>query len=282
MDESIVKFRDIQNITPILTESEYKRLTGLQIVKEEDSFTFSTEPSSLVGNKIQRDKTIKILETADIKTNNSFINEINKLEKEKVQREKQRIAAADLEFPYVKTKLLTDAELQLYNFMKNNLCQVDKLEIFTKVRLADIVNVDEKITTDKSFLWKITNKHVDFLICKADTLDIICVIELDDYTHDTEKAKERDLFVAQVLRTAGIELVRIRTKINTLEKSDLAYADEVINIALAPNCPFCGIKMVPRKSFHFTNRGHRFYGCINYKVNCGYTIDIDPVGEKLP
>ena len=82
------------------------------------------------------------------------------------------------EFPYKRAKLLTDAEMQLFKFMRDNLCQADKIVILVKVRLADIAEVDSRITLDKNFLWKITNKHVDFLICDKNNLDIIKTIDI--------------------------------------------------------------------------------------------------------
>lgn len=218
-----------------------------------------------------------VIQTAPVETNNKFINAVQHVVDEQRKKEIAEISKVPVDFPYKRVNVLTDAELQLFNFMKNNLCQVDRIEILPKVRLADVATLDTRITTDKSYLWKVTNKHIDFLICKADTLDIICAVELDDYTHETPEAKEKDMFIMQVLDTVGIKTVRIRTRIRAIERSDLSLIDDYINIALAPKCPYCGKQMYPKQS----RVGHRFYACEDF-INCRNTIDIDPRGAKLP
>lgn len=180
-------------------------------------------------------------------------------------------------FPYIKNKLLTDAELQLYHFMLNNLCQIENISILTKVRLGDIIAVDPVVTSGQEFYWNISKKHIDFLICRTDTMDVICAVELDDPTHNSDKSKERDLFVEQALCAANIKLIRIKTKISDISLKDLEDIDLCINTELAPNCPFCGEKMIPTQ---YTFNKSRFFACRNYKDKCQYIINID--GVNLP
>lgn len=220
---------------------------------------------------------IGVLHTSLVNTSNEFIKSTQRAVKEKQQQEEKELSNVNIDFPYKRAKLLTDAEMQLFHFMQNNLCQIDRLAILAKVRLADIAEVDTRITLNKDFLWKITNKHVDFLICDKNTLDIICAVELDDYTHESEEAKQRDMFIMQVLDAVGVKTVRIKTKIRAIEKQDLALIDDYINRKLAPKCPYCGKQMYPKES----RTGHRFYACEDF-VECRKTIDIDPRGEKLP
>lgn len=228
-------------------------------------------------NSTNKLKGIGVLHTTDVRTSNVFIQSKQAMMHEKQRAEDKEISNIDNDFPYKRAKLLTDAELQLFNFMQNNLCQIDRITIFIKVRLADIAEVDNRVTLSKEYLWKITNKHVDFLICDKNTLDIICAVELDDYTHESKEAKERDMFVMQVLDTVGVKTVRIRTRIRAIEKSDLVLVDEYINRKLAPKCHYCGKQMYPKVS----RTGHRFYACEDF-VNCRQTVDIDPRGERLP
>lgn len=228
-------------------------------------------------NSTNKLKGIGVLHTSTVNTSNEFIKSTQEIVQEKQQQEVKELSNINVEFPYKRTTLLTDAELQLFHFMENNLCQIDRITILAKVRLADIAEVDTRVTLKKEFLWKITNKHVDFLICDKNTLDIICAVELDDYTHETQEAKERDIFIMQVLDAVGIKTVRIRTKIRAIEKRDLVLVDDYINRKLAPKCPYCGKQMYPKES----RTGHRFYACEDF-INCRRTIDIDPRGEKLP
>lgn len=287
INEEIV-FSNIKFDITIETEKEYTKTTGKKlenIITNKIDIKRNKENTQKDSKEVNENKGIGVIETSNIKTNNNFISTIQENEKKKTAQEKDRIKNADINFPYIKSELLTNAELQLFHFMNNNLCQLEKIRIFPKVRLGDIVDLDTRLTTDKKFVWKVTNKHVDFLICKADTLEVICVVELDDYTHESQEAKEKDLFIMQVLNTVGIKTFRIRSKIAAIEKSDFELVDECINTELAPLCPYCGIKMIPRKNMRGISRGHRFWGCPNYiseKNKCRYTIDIDKIGEKLP
>lgn len=236
-----------------------------------------------LGLKVKPKKDgLGVIEITEVQTSNEVLSVVQKNEQEKIKQEKQRIQKADKEFPYIRRELLTNAEFVFYRYMKDHLCQSNRIEIFPKIRLADLADVDRKITNDDKYLWKITNKHVDFVICRADTLKIICVVELDDFMHETQKAKEKDMFVMQVLYEVGIRTVRVRNKVDYLEPKDIALIDDYINTELAPKCPYCGYQMVPKKCMQGPNRGHRFYGCTNYADNCRVTINIDQDGEKLP
>lgn len=281
-------FSDIVNVD-ICSERQFEIESEAKLDKYEAKDTVLNIPSIddiSVENKheevvdtpkpiIDKTRGLGVLHT-EAKTSNEFIKSTQEVIKKKQREELKRLSQVNNEFPYKRVNILTDAELQLFHFMQNNLCQLDRITILTKVRLADIVNVDERITRDKKYLWSITNKHVDFLICKKDDMSVICVVELDDYTHETKEAKDRDLFVMQVLDSVGIRVVRIKTKIRSIEVRDLRLADEYINRALAPKCHYCGRQMYPKES----RTGHRFYACEDF-INCRETLDIDKRGESL-
>ena len=55
---------------------------------------------------------------------------------------------------------------------------------------------------------RIKSKHVDFVACDPDTLDIMFVIELDDRSHEREDRSERDEFVDAALEDSGVPIVR--------------------------------------------------------------------------
>lgn len=217
---------------------------------------------------------LKPLPIASIKSDNKFIQAASDKTQQIIKEKSKKINNLDIDFPYKRRNILTDAELQLYNFMKNNLCQKEKIEILAKVRLADIADLDEEITTDKKYLWKITNKHVDYLICEKGTMQMICVVELDDYSHENEVAKEKDSFIMSVLKSVGVQTFRIKVPISTINTNHLEGIDEHLNKWFAPNCPYCGARMYPDKSRRAPRIGHRFYGCPNFPT-CRFTIDID-------
>lgn len=282
---SDIDFNDNSFTLNIVKQDDFEKDTGVKIsdlLKDKKPFTLEN-----LGIVVNSENTIKTRSVdavclmtntlTPVNTSNSFFNSIQEKEKKKKEKELEDLSKCDPDFPYIRGTLLTDAEKQLYHFMINNLCQRERLVIFPKVRLADIINVDTRITCDKTMLYKICYKHVDFLICEKDLLEPLCVIELDDYTHESNSAKNRDMFVMQALAACKIPVARIRCKIIAIERSDLRYAEELINKAIAPPCPMCGKHMIPKES----RDGHRFYACEDF-INCRYTIDIDKRGEELP
>lgn len=297
-------FKDSELSVEIYSEKEYERLTGeklddsiaetetissnSEIVLDESEDTsdkkedihqeeIGLDSVDKIVSEIKEDKGIPLLRPVHIKTSNNFLNKLQEKEIERINKEAARIASADMDFPYVKSKLVTDAELQLYNFLQNNIDLIDRVTILTKVRLADIIEVDKRLTLSKTPFYKIAQKHVDFLICDKNTLDIICAVELDDFTHETEERKERDQFIMQALYVCGIITKRIRCRISTICRDDINGIQEMIYNYFAPRCSECGKEMKMKVN---SRNGNRFYACID-NINCRKTLRIDG-GVQLP
>ena len=83
--------------------------------------------------------------------------------------------------------------------------------VFTKVRLADIVRPVRGASRSgwQSAFNRITGKHVDFVLCDAERLRVVGVIELDDSTHDRFERGVRDGLVDSALADAGIPVLRV-------------------------------------------------------------------------
>lgn len=115
------------------------------------------------------------------------------------------------ELPYKKKQyLLSIAEKNFYEVLKTAIQDTDYY-ICPKVRLADIIYVGK---TDKrqSYFNKIQSKHIDFLLCTADTLSPVIAIELDDNSHFRNDRIKRDAFVDKVLKAAGLKIIRFNVK----------------------------------------------------------------------
>lgn len=112
------------------------------------------------------------------------------------------------EFPYTLKYLLTKTEYAFYHVLKEK-CDSHNLLICPKVRMEDFLNV-----TDKQNLMKyrgyIKSRHIDFLLCDS-KLHILAGLELDDSSHNTEKAKTTDAFKDNVFQAIGLPLYRIKT-----------------------------------------------------------------------
>lgn len=93
-------------------------------------------------------------------------------------------------------KALTDAIQGRYNIM-------------VKVRLADIIEVDEYAKDRRKKFNYIAQKHCDFLLCERESMRPLLFIELDDSTHQQRDRQERDRFVDKVCKSAGMPIHHI-------------------------------------------------------------------------
>lgn len=110
-------------------------------------------------------------------------------------------------YPYRARPLLTKREYKFYVLLREEAYKRGLL-ICPKIGLKDLMEVTDKRHYMKYFA-KISQKHVDFVICDED-FQVYFALELDDSSHDTEKAKEKDLFKDRAFKAAGIPLKRIR------------------------------------------------------------------------
>ena len=78
-----------------------------------------------------------------------------------------------------------------------------------KVRLADLVTPTANTLVGFN---KTSQKHVDFVLCRADSFEIQCVIELDDSSHEEPGRKARDRFVDAALSSANIRIIRVKAQ----------------------------------------------------------------------
>lgn len=106
------------------------------------------------------------------------------------------------EYDYTAKALLTESEARFHACLEA--ISQHRCRILIKPRLADVF----QHRTLEEFN-KISQKHVDFLICRNDDWQPMLGIELDDPTHNTKKVKERDMFVNGLFASTGIPLLRI-------------------------------------------------------------------------
>ncbi|MDQ7012557.1 MAG: DUF2726 domain-containing protein [Planctomycetota bacterium] len=114
--------------------------------------------------------------------------------------------------------LLSPAERAFFPHVEAVLPSVAKhlglapLRAFAKVRLADLVEPDcprGKGTPYMSWFGKISQKHVDVVLVDTATFRPVCVIELDDRSHQSARARDRDATKDAALASALIPVVRI-------------------------------------------------------------------------
>ena len=95
-------------------------------------------------------------------------------------------------YPYAKREaLFTGAERRFLSVLEQSVGA--DYRIMGKVRLADIIAVDERLAGDKARAarGKINQKHVDFALCAPFSLAVVLVVELDDRSHERADRKAR-------------------------------------------------------------------------------------------
>jgi hypothetical protein len=105
--------------------------------------------------------------------------------------------------------LLTAAERSFLGVLKQAVAS--DYQIFAKVRLADIVRPVPGSSRSgwQSAFNRIAGKHVDFVLCDAERLGVVAVVELDDRTHERFERSLRDGLVDQALADAGLPVLRV-------------------------------------------------------------------------
>lgn len=184
------------------------------------------------------------------------------------------------ELPYrQRDDFLSAAEFSFYRVLTAGIGS--SYVICPKVNLADIFLV---VNSEKSQSYrnKIDRKHVDFLLCDSVSMKPILGVELDDKSHARRDRQDRDEFVDQVFKVAGLPILHVTaaTGYNPQILADqvrqaigvAAVSTEVVaNLDGTPTCPKCGIQMLLRTAKKGDQQGQRFWGCQNYP-NCRETV----------
>ena len=128
------------------------------------------------------------------------------------------------EFPYTRRKkLMTRSEIEFFRVLRDAVN--NDWEIFAMVRIADLLAVPGDTGNQQSWLNRILSKHVDFVICDRDSLEILVAIELDDASHSRPDRVERDAFVNDAFADARLPLLRIPVS-DSYDKSRLRRSIE--------------------------------------------------------
>lgn len=129
--------------------------------------------------------------------------------------------------PYTKRNILTKTEQNFYTILVYE-AQKRNLQVCPKVRLEDIIRVTDKQNKTK-YRGYIKSRHVDFVLLNPYS-ETIAAIELDDPSHNTQKAAEIDEFKNKLFYTVGIPLIRIYVTENY--KKEINYAFDELNIPI--------------------------------------------------
>ncbi len=121
--------------------------------------------------------------------------------------------------PYKRCNLLTKRELSFYIALKT-IADEKNLTVLSKIRVADLVQVQAYGSERQVFFNKVSRKHVDFALANPKNLEIVLLIELDDHTHDDNERYKRDKFIESVYEKTGYKLLKIRSSENLQKRID--------------------------------------------------------------
>lgn len=84
-----------------------------------------------------------------------------------------------------------------------------EFKVVGKVRLGDLIQPAKGLSQSRrtSLRNRIQQKHVDFVLCRPDTLEVAGVVELDDASHGRKDRADRDDFVDTSLASAGVPVL---------------------------------------------------------------------------
>lgn len=124
----------------------------------------------------------------------------------------------DLSRYYLKNSIVTPIEKWMYNIIKDEL--TEEYFVAPKVGIKDFVGV-KKGNNYMKYFGHIAQRHIDFLVCKKDTLSPAFGIEIDDTSHERQNRKDRDQENDQIYNAIGIKVLHMPTKIKEEELRDI-------------------------------------------------------------
>ncbi|WP_051928092.1 DUF2726 domain-containing protein [Nitrosococcus oceani] len=116
-------------------------------------------------------------------------------------------------YPYVPAKaLFSAAERSFLGVLDQSVGSEHR--VFGKVRVADIAAVKPGLSRSarQGAVNRIGSKHFDFVVCRASDFSVVCAIELNDKSHASKRAQERDAVKRNVCRSIGLPLFEVPAK----------------------------------------------------------------------
>lgn len=131
-------------------------------------------------------------------------------------------------FPYKKNNYLLTSNERTFYALLEEIIDLSKYEIFSQVRLSDIIKVETGTGKYIAYFNKINKKSPDFVLCDKKTTPLL-IIELDDASHEKEVRIVRDSFVDKALAAAKIPILHILCKKNYNKEELKQKIEESLN-----------------------------------------------------
>lgn len=105
---------------------------------------------------------------------------------------------------YVRRRLMTAREFQFFGALR---AALPDAVIHSQVAMAALIDVEGGTRAARN---SFDRKIFDFVVCRADG-DVLYVIELDDKSHGSEKARRRDSVKDSIAHAVGLRVLRYRS-----------------------------------------------------------------------
>ncbi len=140
-----------------------------------------------------------------------------KKRKGKQKRPQQKKTQLDAKNYVQVGQLLSPAELNFYRLLLKVLANPGnphgppQAVVMSKVRATDLVQVRKGLDRSawQSAFNRIKSKHVDFVLCEPGTMQVVCVIELDDKSHKRGDREERDSLMDSIYEAVGLPILHV-------------------------------------------------------------------------
>lgn len=108
-------------------------------------------------------------------------------------------------YSFTACQLMSESEIRFYRVLQ---MAVPSELVFPQISMAALVRPDYA-DLDSRFMpafRSVSQKRIDFVVCDRNTMEVRCLVELDDSSHETRRDQARDWITAQ----AGYRTVRVR------------------------------------------------------------------------
>ncbi len=102
---------------------------------------------------------------------------------------------------YLPLEIMTANEQEFFGRMSRALGR--DYYIFPQVAMSALIRPKESYEKNKPAYWKISKKRIDYAIYNQ-SMTLLCLVELDDKSHNVSRDRERDSWTA----SAGIRTIR--------------------------------------------------------------------------
>ena len=113
-------------------------------------------------------------------------------------------------WPFEPMPIMTDTEVLFFRKLQQAL---PEYYIFSQVQLSRIIEPNDEAGTDRSFWFnRICRQSIDYVLVDSDAQTTLVAIELDDWTHESQKSQKADAKKDKALASAGIPILRFHAE----------------------------------------------------------------------